>query len=222
MAARVWSSGYEACQRSLYSPTYGLTLIGKSDVAGGDVTSNFGSRDAWLLRLNDAGDILWQRSYGGTLLDEGKDLAPAPDGGLFAIAQTSSNNGQVQGNHGGYELWAFRLDATGEILWQRCIGGSGDEWPNRIIRAANGDWLISGFTYSNDGDISGYHSEGDAWLTRVSDDNQLVFSTVYGGSSGEGFGPLLELGDGSILVAGSTSSSDGDVSGQPPPPMLGY
>jgi len=207
--------GFESASRSILTEANEVFIAGRSQQIGGDVTSNSGGSDMWLLRIDLQGVLLWQRSLGGAGFDEGKDLAMAPDGGLLAIAQTDSDGQAVQGNHGGYDMWAVRLDPIGEVVWTRCIGGSANDYGNRLIRLANGDWLATGSTESNDGDVTGYHGAGDGWLTRISDSNAIVWSKAIGGNLGEVLSPLIELGDGSILVGGSTSSNDGDVTFTP-------
>ena len=86
----------------------------------GDVGSINGGNDHWLLRLDAAGVLLWERSMGGSLEDTPGDLLHTADGGLATVGFTNSNNGDVAGNHGGlYDVWVLKLSADPTAVHDR-------------------------------------------------------------------------------------------------------
>ncbi len=80
----------------------GCIVVGYSESSDGDVTGAHGQRDAWVVKLNNTGNIQWQRSLGGTGVDLAWSVALSNDGGYVIGATSGSNNGDVSGNHAAY------------------------------------------------------------------------------------------------------------------------
>jgi hypothetical protein len=75
-------------------------------------------------KLNKAGAIEWQKSFGGNLGEEGRDIKVTPDGGYIVIGWTSSTDTFVSPNHGIWDICVFKLDKNGNLQWKRNYGGS--------------------------------------------------------------------------------------------------
>ena len=81
---------------------------------------------------------------------------------------TESNDGDVSGYHGGdYDAWVVKLNSSGDILWQKCLGGTIDDRAYSIQQTSDGGFIVAGFTVSNDGDVSGNHGASDAWVVKL-------------------------------------------------------
>jgi len=76
-------------------------------------------------------------------------------------------DGDVLVNHG-QDVWAVKLDSSGEMQWQKTLGGTMAEVARKIIQTTDGDYIIAGETYSNDGDASGNHGGRDFWVVKLS------------------------------------------------------
>lgn len=148
--------------------TGGYILSGDSWGVSGDVTISIGLRDAWIVKLNNAGNIVWQKSYGGTSDDYASTIISSNDGGFIFVGITSSNDVDVSGNHGSNDVWVVRIDSVGTILWQKCIGGTLSEIGYAINKTNDGGLIVGAFTTSNDGDVSGYNGSGDYWIVKLS------------------------------------------------------
>jgi hypothetical protein len=135
------------------------------------------------------------------------------DGGYITASQTTSNNFDVVGNHGGYDVWVVKLSASGSVEWKRCLGGSADEYVKSIQQTSDGGYILSSSTSSNDGDVSGNHGESDLWVVKLDATGQTTWQRTYGGSSGESGGAIEQAADGGYFLAGSSYSNDGDASG---------
>ena len=74
--------------------------------------------DAWIVKLDASGTIVWNKLYGGSQEDVANSIQQTPDGGYIICGYTlSSANGSVIGiNHGGRDYWVIKLDANGNIL----------------------------------------------------------------------------------------------------------
>lgn len=149
----------------------GYIVAGGSESNDGGVTGNQGDRDYWIVKLNNAGDIQWQKSLGGSGSDTAKSIQQTADGGYIVAGYSESNDGDVSGNHGGRDYWIVKLNDTGDIQWQKSLGGSGDDWATSIQETIDGGYIIAGESYSNDGDVTGNHGYSDYWVVKLYPDN---------------------------------------------------
>jgi hypothetical protein len=87
----------------------GYIIAGSSFSNNGDVTGNHGNQDYWIVKLDSLGTIQWQKSLGGSEEDEAKSIQQTSDGGYIIAGSSFSNNGDVTGNHGGFDYWIVKL-----------------------------------------------------------------------------------------------------------------
>jgi hypothetical protein len=192
----------------------GYILSGFSLSNDGDVSGNHGGSDAWVVKLNSLGVIQWQKCLGGSFNDVGSSIQQTTDGGYVLFGHTQSNNGDVSGNHGLTDLWVVKLNGLGVIQWQKCLGGSGYEEGNSIQQTTDGGYIMSGFTQSNNGDVSG-HNGGylDVWVVKLNSLGVIQWQKCLGGSSSERSRFIQQTTDGGYILTGNTDSNNGDVSG---------
>jgi hypothetical protein len=107
----------------------GYTILSKTESSDHDVSGMHGKTDFWLLAINYDREILWQRCLGGSNYDSPKFLTYREDGTYIVIGQTMSISGDVSGNHSPvtWDIWVVNADSVGDVIWQRCIGTTGDE-----------------------------------------------------------------------------------------------
>jgi hypothetical protein len=158
-------------------------------------------------------DILWQHCYGGDTIDRPGSLIQTLDGGYIICGSTSSNNGDVSGNHGGSDLWIIKVDEFGIIQWQNCYGGSNTEFGTEIKQTPDSGYIVVGGTTSNDGDVTGFHGNTDAWVLKINNLGSIQWQKSFGGSSRESATDFLFTRDSGYIFTGEAYSSDGDVSG---------
>lgn len=200
------------------SPDGNYVIAGTSGSTDGQVTTG-SSGQVWVLKINGAGDMLWNRRMGGNsgpgTGDDVKDLVMNPDGSILVAASSGSNDGDVSGNHGAYDVWLVHLDSTGAILQKRCFGGTGNEYAWGAEGSAQGRYVVAGTTTSNDGDVSGNHGGNgqDAWVLMVDSSLDLVWQKCLGGSGADEAYAVARNPAGEIFTSGQTYSEDGDVSG---------
>ena len=165
--------------------------------------------DVLIIKVNQGGNIQWQNSYGGSNDDTIGSVILTNDGGYMITAISGSNDGDVYGNHGGQDIWVFKISNTGVIIGQNCYGGSGDDY-GITQQTLDGGYLISGGSSSNDGNIIGNNGGNDMFAIKFSADNVLQWQKCYGGT-GDEFGVLVQLADGTYFAAGRTNSNYGDA-----------
>jgi hypothetical protein len=135
------------------------------------------------------GDILNMYCYGGSDGDLGFDFEKIADGYILA-ASTRSNDGDVSGLHGGSDMWVVRTDNQGQIVWQRCLGGSYEETPYYITQVEDGGFIVIGNTSSHNGDVTNNHSHQggawfDIWVVKLSSGGEIEWDVCYGGTGTE-------------------------------------
>ncbi len=192
----------------------GYIVAGWSFSTDGDVSGNHGSGDFWIVKLNATGNILWQKSLGGSGSDGAYSIRQTSDGGYIVSGYSRSNDGDVSGSHGNADYWIVKLDATGNIQWQKSLGGSGDETTGlSIVQTTDGGYIVSGYSRSTDGDVSGNHGDADAWIVKLNATGSILWQKSLGGSGADGANYIQQTSDGGYIIAGVNSSNDGDVSG---------
>lgn len=176
----------------------------------GDVSTVNGGGDVWVVKLDEAGEIQWQKALGGSSTDIGHAIKQTSDGGYILAGQTSSDDGDVVGFHGGtLDYWVVKLDETGEIQWQNTLGGSGYEEAHDVLQTSDGGYIVAGFSSSNDGDVSGNHGQYDGWLVKLNAMGALQWQIALGSGTGSDVAlSVLQTADNGYMLAGSTTSTD--------------
>jgi hypothetical protein len=196
----------------------GSTMSNNGDVSGGKYRSwNF-----WVVKLTANGTIEWEKQLGGSRVEHAYDIFQTKDGGYIVAGYSDSNDGDVSGNHGGEkyrgvmmynkDFWVVKLKIDGTIEWQRMLGGSQNDVAWSVRQTSDGGYIVAGSSESNDGDVSKNHGYTDFWVVRLKADGTLKWQKSLGGSRVEEAYEIFQTKDGGYIVAGYSSSNDGDVS----------
>jgi hypothetical protein len=191
----------------------GYIIAGESESNDGDVSGNYGGHDYWIVKLNSIGDIDWQKSLGGNDWEKPHCIQQTTDGGYIIVGESWSNDGEVSGNHGYRDYWIVKLTSTGNIDWQKCLGGSDDESAYSIQQTTDGGYIIAGESESNDGDVSSNHGSEDYWIVKFTSTGNLDWQKSFGGSGIDRAFSIQQTTDGGYIIAGASWSNDGDVLG---------
>jgi uncharacterized repeat protein (TIGR01451 family) len=220
----------------------GFLCAGSTQSGDGDVTGYHAAvypaqaKDVWVVKTDASGILQWNRAYGAGYTDQATDIVPTADGNyIIGAAGLGYGAGDLGTGYGGADVWLIKITANGNIIWQKLYGGSQDEHGPTIIPATDGGFVMAFLTYSNDGMCSKNHSAGpgitDIGMIKIADDGSVVWSNCYGGGAYDWYGNLgysddkrgglIGTVDGGYLLCGSTSSTDGQVTGLHGPKVLG-
>lgn len=189
---------------------HGLTSSEDGDLTG---NSNKGAEDVWVFQLSTNGDNMWSSTFGGSKYDGARGMCTSSaDGSIMVLGTSASDDGDVTGAHGGNDVWIIQLDATGNLLWQKAFGGSDDESGFDIFQRAENDFIVTGETSSFDGDVEGNHGGTDALIIKVDKNGNLKEQICLGGSNNDYARSSVSWNNEEIVVGGTASSFDGDVS----------
>jgi hypothetical protein len=191
----------------------GYIAGGGTSSTDGDITGNHGGGDIWIVKLDKAGSIEWQKCYGGSGIEYFGTLIQTDDGGYAVAGESFSNDGDVSGNHGKDDYWIIKLDEHGNIGWQKCYGGSDGDGADCIIQTSDGEYMIVGGTLSIDGDVTDIHGNQDGWIIKLDNDGKLEWQECIGGTSWDRLVSIKQIGDNKYIIGGRTKSDDGDISG---------
>jgi len=190
----------------------GYIIAGYSSSDDGDVSENHGQDDYWIVKLTSAGDIDWQKSFGGSSIDRAYCINQTTEGGYIIAGTTFSNNGDVSMNHGYIDYWIVKLTSAGDIVWQKSLGGSDYDYAYSIQQTIDEGYIVAGYTKSNDGDVTGNHGYGDYWIVKLTSAGDIDWQKSFGGSDFDLANSIQQTTDGGYIIAGYSDSDDGDVS----------
>jgi hypothetical protein len=178
-----WGGGYVVAG---YSETY-------KDLGGeGGVTADV--VDAWVLRLDEAGDVRWQKSYGGPKGDTASAIRGTRDEGYIVAGSTDSFGA------GESDVWVLKLDASGGVSWQSTYGGSGSESASAVQQTSDHGYIVAGVTTSFG------RGSGDFWVLKLAPDGEIDWQMAYGGPRNDEASSIQHTFDGGYVVAGYTMS----------------
>ncbi len=190
----------------------GYVAAGSSYSSDGDVNGNKGEEDCWIIKLDGSGDLLWEKNLGGSGIDAANSIQETSDGGYVVAGYSSSSDGDVAQNYGEWDFWILKLDASGDLTWEKNLGGSGFDVANSIQETMDGGYIAAGYSNSSDGDVGHNNGNLDYWIVKLDAVGNLIWETNLGGSESEVANCVRQTSDGGYIVAGFSRSADGDVS----------
>ncbi|MCH2044067.1 MAG: hypothetical protein MK212_07975 [Saprospiraceae bacterium] len=148
--------------------------------------------DHYLLKLDIDGNLIFDKTYGGNLTEEGKKIIPTQDGNFILIGSTeSSGNGQK-------DIHVLKIDTEGTVLWEKTFGGALDDTPADIIEMSNSEFCIAATTESFG------NGARDIYLIWIDQSGNLIREVTYGGSDIDGSSDLLEIENNQLILYGYT------------------
>lgn len=201
--ADVWFVKIDGEGREVWSKTYGGAMedAGRAVASTGDeqyVVAGYtnsmgnGDYDFLFLKIDASGNMLWSKTYGGTESDKAYAVTETAGGCVIAGDTRSKGAGDTDG-------WIIKVDASGDLVWDKTVGGAGFDMPT-CVSAVNDGFLVGGFTFSFG------NGERDFWLFKVDDSGNVPWSCTVGRSEFEEAYAALEVAENIYVMAGWTNS----------------
>jgi hypothetical protein len=177
-------------------------VLGGARSTDGDVQSgNKGGFDIWLFAIDTTGSLLWEKTYGTAGDDYPVRVAKLPDGSLVVCANIYQQGGDVDTAYGDADMWFFRVDSLGNILWQKTLGAEGLNSCNDFIINDKGNIVLTG---TNVGDyFSGCYAPQNQsiMLMEVDLEGKKLWNRCYGSWSPDYGGVVTQCQDGYVFAA---------------------
>ncbi|MFZ1634070.1 MAG: MopE-related protein [Chitinophagales bacterium] len=199
-------SNFEQAKAIVATNDGNYVIYGHSSSTDGDKTTSFGGADLWMVKINPAGNIIWEKSYGDADENFGDALLQTTTG-EFILSWHIAGAGD-------YRL--MKLSADGDIIWNKTYGGTNSDIAYAIKENSSGSFIINGISNSVDGDVTGLHGAfaSDIWAMEINGDGDIIWKKCFGGTADETGTDVIINNNGNYVLAGiSTSNNDGDVTG---------
>ncbi len=190
-------------QKLLFMPDGSLSILASSTTYTGAYSDNRGDQDVVIYRIDQNGNIEWQRSYGGSMFEQPEDMALLDNGNLLIAASSFSNDYDIPTNNGSRDGWLFEVDPIGIIVWSTTYGSSGNDDIRAIKKLENGEYIVFGTSVIDHGSND---KNSDLWLFRINENDHLIKDQHYFGASGfEEASSLIVSETGMIVMSGNRS-----------------
>ncbi|PZU09988.1 MAG: secretion protein, partial [Chryseobacterium sp.] len=193
-----------------------------------------GGSDIWLIRINEFGDEVWQKTIGSTSDEEARAVIQTTDLGFF-VAGNVQNSAQ---GYGSKDVLVIKLDKTGKEISQLILGGKGLDEVDKMIPTRDGGVLLGVYSRSSEVRDSGTGSssevrglssgtstpnpvsrypkstnnqgEGDYWIIKLNKDGKVEWEKNYGGTGDDHLRTLAMTTSGFIIGGESRSERSGN------------
>ncbi|HEU0136761.1 MAG TPA: T9SS C-terminal target domain-containing protein, partial [Flavobacterium sp.] len=189
----------------------GYIVCGYTSSSDGDIEQNHGSSDGWVIKLDAAGVIEWQKTYGGSGFDGVTEIHQTSDGGYIFSGFCGAADGDVTFSYGNQDIRVIKTDASGTIEWQKNIGGSGSDSASTIRFTNDGGYIVAGFTNSTDYDAIGNNGSTDSMFVKMTATGSVEWSTMSGGLYSDTAFQCSQTSDGGYIATGESEVVGGDL-----------
>ncbi|MEM8910012.1 MAG: hypothetical protein AAGD05_19335, partial [Bacteroidota bacterium] len=191
-------------------PDGGYLVVGTTQSSNLDPGKR-GKTDAWLIKLDELGNLVWSKTYGA----DGNDFAKAawinPDGTILVLGYSDSGIGLSPDHHGATDGWLMKLQTDGQVVWTKQYGGLRADYLSTINTGPNNTYLLAGSTYSQEETIGEHMGARDEWVLNIDANGTVLWSKTFGGSQQEAITDVLTLSDGWLLGGYSRSVEGPDA-----------
>lgn len=156
----VWEKTYggslnEFCTKIINDPLGGFLIVGS--------TASFGSgdRDAFCMKIDDDGEIVWSMAYGGPQIDDANHIELLEDGNFLITGNTASYGA------GNDDLMLLKIDPNGQVIWTSTYGGEFYDYGRCVVEEPDGDLILVGYGTSFDQFTNDFFVDNDIFLIKT-------------------------------------------------------
>lgn len=225
----LWEKSYggkhaEFLMDAIPTPDDGFILAGSSlsKKSGNKTDDNQGDLDYWVWKMDEKGELDWQKSFGGSGQDMLRCILLTNDGGFLLAGSSSSPKSskegepQLQSNKkdackGENDFWIIKLNAKGGEEWQKTIGGSGQDELISVVKTRDGGFVLAGSSSSekSENKISENYGGLDYWVVKIDSKGDMIWQNSFGGVYNDELRSIALTQDGGYLLGGSSNSPEG-------------
>ncbi|HOJ93459.1 MAG TPA: hypothetical protein PKW23_07370 [Dictyoglomaceae bacterium] len=164
-------------------------------IVGGTKSFGKGNTDLYLLKIDEEGNLIWQKTYGGKGVDEGWRISKTSDGNYVIVGRTTSFG------KGNYDFYILKVDDDGEIIWEKAFGREGSDYGYDIVEAPDGSILAVGTSNS-------FSEDQDVYIVKIDKEGNPLWEKIFGCKNFDFAYSVIFTGDGYLVVGNSNSFSE--------------
>ena len=163
-------------------------------VTGETLSYGAGNRDMFLAKYDSAGNLIWNKTWGGTSAETGYSVQQTSDGGYIVTGAIFSYGA------GSGDIFLAKYDALGNLAWNKTWGGTGDDQGYSVQQTSDGGYIVTGYT------VSYGAGSNDMLLVKYDALGNLTWNKTWGGASYDYGKSVQQTSDGGYVVTGYTNS----------------
>lgn len=167
----------------------GYIIVGATNSYGN------GGRDVWLIKTDENGNEIWNKTFGGTNDDLASFVQPTSDGGFILTGSTQSFG------NGGEDIWLIKVDGNGNELWNKTFGGIAIDNAYSLQITFDEGYILAGITKSFGS------GEDDIWLIKTNENGDEIWNNKFGGFGNDITYSVQQTADSGYIISGFTNSS---------------
>ncbi len=190
---KLWEKAYGGINED-FARSIQQTNDGGYIVAGETNSFGAGSTDFYVIKLDQNGNKVWEKTFGGSNRDVAFSIQQTGEGGYIVTGGTLSFGA------GSTDSYVIKLDATGNKIWEKTFGGISEDGTNSIQQTTDGGYIVAGPTYSFGA------GSYDAYIIKLDASGNKIWEKTHGRSGAERSNFIQQTSDGGYIVAGSSTS----------------
>ena len=187
---KIWDKTYGGKEADLAN--FGRqTNDGGYIIIGRTYSFDVGKSDIWLIKTDTVGNMVWNKTFGGTGYETASEVWQTNDSGYIIIGYSDSFGA------GNRDMWLIKTDFNGNELWNKTYGGTTDDQGHSIKQTIDGGYILAGGTYTSDNT-----NKFDIWLIKTDNAGEIIWNKTYGGSQHETAWSVQQTTDGGYIICG--------------------
>ena len=182
-----------------------------SGISGDKSENTNGLDDYWIVKIDSLGNIQWENTVGGLMVDRLNAIQQTFDGGYICGGTSDSDisGDKLENSRGIDDFWVIKLDMNGSLQWQKTIGGNDYDLLHCLRQTMDGGYICGGESISSSSGEKSENSQGgyDFWVVKLDTAGNIQWQNTIGGDGFDGLQSIKSTNNGGYICGGMSSSN---------------